>query len=80
MAGRKFEIGETYETRSACDYNCIFSFEVINRTAKRITLKCNNTGDVHKRGVTAHLEMGSNEEHEACYPLGRYSMAPFLRA
>lgn len=49
MEVKKFEVGKTYSTRSACDHECIFSFEVIKRTEKQLTLKHHN--EVFKRGV-----------------------------
>lgn len=68
----KFEIGKTYEARSACDYDCIFSFEVVARTAKQITIKVR--GEEVKRGVSMY------EGSEVCFPLGKYSMCPIIRA
>ena len=35
---KKFEVGKTYYTRSACDHNCIYRFTVISRTAKMVTV------------------------------------------
>lgn len=69
----KFEAGKTYTTRSACDSNVVWSFEVIKRTAKRITV-VEDSNTVRTVGVT---EMGG---HEVAWPLGKYSMAPIIRA
>ena len=68
----KFETGKTYSTRSACDYDCVFSFEVLKRTAKRITIKHHD--EVFTRGIYMH------EGKEHCKPLGSYSMCPIIRA
>ena len=68
----KFEIGKIYEARSACDYDCIFSFEVIARTARQITIKVR--GEAVNRGVSMY------EGSEVCFPLGKYSMCPIIRA
>ena len=69
----EFEAGKTYEARSACDYDCIFSFEVVRRTARTITFL--HHGQEKTRGV----KQDSGGE-EFCFPLGRYSMAPTIRA
>ena len=68
----KFETGKTYSTRSACDSDCKWEFTVVKRTAKRITI----TGDGATRTVGV-AEMGG---HEIAWPLGKYSMAPIIRA
>ena len=34
----KFEIGKTYSTRSICDQNCVWTYKVIARTDKTITV------------------------------------------
>lgn len=73
---KKFEVGSQYSMRSICDYNCVWSYIVTARTAQTITItdgkktqKC--------RIVKALSEMNGCE---MVYPLGRYSMAPALRA
>lgn len=75
---KQFEVGQEYSTRSICDWNCIFSFKVISRTAKRIVLKDLVTGDIEKRGIHMHIEGG--QENEACRPFGNYSMCPIIHA
>lgn len=65
----KFQVGQTYTTRSACDYNCIFSITVAARTAKTI-----KTAD----GKT--LRIAEYEGRETVKPEGSYSMAPVIRA
>lgn len=72
MEVKKFKVGKTYSTRSACDHECIFSFEVIKRTEKQLTLKHHN--EVFKRGVYLY----DGKEH--CRPLGYYSMCPIISA
>ena len=67
-----FEIGKTYETRSACDHECIFTAIVLKKTAKTVTIK---TMDGLKRCAVHHFE-----GDDFIYPLGRYSMAPIIRA
>ena len=68
-----FEVGKTYSTRSLCDYDCIFSFTVIARTAKQVTLESNAWGQ-QKRGIRIY------DGIETCRPLGTYSMSPTIRA
>lgn len=68
----KFEVGKTYAARSICDHNCIYKFEVVARTAKRMTLRERN--DVYKRGIF----LRDGVEH--CKPHGTYSMCAIIRA
>jgi hypothetical protein len=75
---KKFEIGKTYNMRSACNHDCIWSYTVTNRTACTITLKDNDTNKIHKCRVSKlYSEM---DGREVVLPLGNYSMAPMLRA
>lgn len=69
----KFAVGKTYETRSACDHDCIFSFTVTARTEKRMTL------EYHGKPSVVGLKVDSDGV-EWCFPMGRYSMAPVIRA
>lgn len=71
--GQQFKVGTTYQARSICDYECIFSFEVIKRSAKRVTLR--HEGQEFTRGVKV-----DDAGNEFTYPLGTYSMAPTIRA
>lgn len=68
----KFETGKTYATRSLCDYDCIYRFEIVGRTAKTVKVK------YHDR-VTSR-KVHDRDGMETIYPLGSYSMAPVLRA
>ena len=70
----KFKTGETYSARSICDYDCVFSFTILSRTAKTVTIE--KHGRITKRGVK-HSEY---DNCEMCYPLGSYSMAPTIYA
>jgi hypothetical protein len=70
---KTFEIGKTYSTRSACDYDCIYAWTVISRTAKQLTLESRH-GEITKRGIQFL------DGVESCFPSGRYSMAPVIRA
>lgn len=71
---RKFIVGRTYQCRSICDYECIYSFVVVARTDKTVSLK-NSDGKVTRRKVRSYYD-----NSEACDPHGRYSMSPVLTA
>jgi hypothetical protein len=70
---KKFEVGNTYSTRSACDHECIFSYTVKKRTAKFLWLE-NKRGEQKRRGIYAHSGI------EYCKPEGTYSMCPVISA
>jgi len=67
-----FEAGQTYSARSACDHEARFTFNVTRRTAKSVWL---DDGETVRR-VAIHKANGQ----EIAFPMGRYSMAPVLRA
>ena len=69
---KTFEIGRTYSTRSACDYDCVFSFTILARTAKSITTKVH--GKTVRRGVNVWAGV------EQFKPFGSYSMAAIISA
>lgn len=62
----KFNVGQTYSARSICDHDCIFSFTILARTAKQVTVKVN--GNIVKRGI----KIWDNVEEFS--PFGNYSM------
>lgn len=68
----KFEIGKDYSMRSICDHNCVWTFTVVARTAKTVTI----TGD----GTTKKCRISEWDNGETVYPFGKYSMCPILRA
>ena len=68
-----FQIGKTYTTRSACDYDTIFAWTVTARTAKQVTLE-DRHGNTTKRGI--YLWNGT----EHCKPAGTFSMCPVINA
>ncbi len=76
----KFIVGQIYSMRSPCDHNCVWSFRVIARTAKRVVLQSTNCMTPEEK--TAHIRLGVKvwNDQETCLPLGRYSMSPILRA
>lgn len=71
-APARFEVGRTYRCRSICDYDCIFSFTILARTEKTVTIKHHNN--------TVRRKVRLSDGVEAIDPHGRYSMSPVLRA
>jgi hypothetical protein len=63
-----FQIGTTYSTGRA-DY--VWTFTVVGRTAKFITIK-DQWGDISRVGVRV------SGDREVALPLGSYSMAPVI--
>lgn len=73
---KKFEVGKSYFCRSACNYECVWTFKVIKRTDKTIVLYGSFIdGEKQKR-----LRIFSDNVTEWCMPMGHYSMAPALFA
>lgn len=68
-----FQIGKTYTTRSACEYDTIFAWTVTARTAKRLTLE-----DRHGRTTQRGIYLLNGIEH--CKPAGTFSMCPIINA
>jgi hypothetical protein len=68
----KFKTGETYETRSVCDHNCIFRFKILRRTAKSVWV------NVHGEKARRLIEVYDGKE--TFYPFGKYSMAAIISA
>ena len=65
----QFKINTTYQTRSICDYECIFSYEVVKRTAKTVTLSNGKTCRISVRDGVEEIK-----------PDGSYSMCPVIKA
>ena len=72
-ASTRFEVGTVYSCRSVCDSNCVWIFVVQSRTAKQVILVDASMNEV-RRGISEYQGV------ETCFPLGKYSMAPILRA
>lgn len=71
--GKKFLAGKTYATRSICDNDIGFTFKVIRRTNKFLTLE-DSFGEVSRRKVFVY------EGAERCKPQGDFSMAPVIKS
>jgi hypothetical protein len=68
----QFVVGKTYYTRSIADYDTVFSFRILERTAKTVTVRVH--GKSTRRGVLRH---GGIEQFK---PFGSYSMCPIVTA
>ena len=68
----QFETGRTYSTRSICDYDCVFSFTILARTAKSVTVNVN--GKTVRRGLSTY------DNVEQFKPFGSYSMCAVISA
>lgn len=69
-----FEVGNRYQARSACNSDCVWTFEVLSRTAKFVSLLDVDNGDTMRVGVRA------SDGEEWASPFGTFSMAPVIRA
>lgn len=67
-----FTVGQTYETRSACDHDCIFSFRIHDRSERRVIVTVN--------GQRVARQVKVIDGVETFMPFGRYSMAPVISA
>lgn len=70
----QFQIGKSYACRSLSDYNLVYSFTVLDRTAKTLTVKVR--GNIVKRRIAIYT--GDTLEHFK--PFGTYSMCPVVYA
>jgi len=68
----KFQINHTYYDRSSCDYDTIFSFKILARTEKTVTVEMH--GKTVKRGVYVY------DGREQFRPYGTYSMCAVVSA
>jgi len=68
----QFQVGRTYATRSMCDYDTIFAFKILGRTAQTVTIK------VHNKTVRRGLSIYNGVEQFK--PYGSYSMAAIISA
>lgn len=71
---KTFTTGQQLSTRSACDHDCIFTGEIVKRTAKTVHVKTAMSGTVKRK-----IQIDS-EGNEYIFPEGQYSMAPIFRA
>lgn len=70
----QFITGKTYATRSICNHDCVFKFTIERRSKNSVWI------DPYKNGNIVRRKLTTWEGKEMFYPLGRYSMAPIIRA
>ena len=68
-----FEAGKTYKVRFIGDSDLVVPMEVVKRTKKFLTIKCEGY-DQTRVGVKVY------DDTEYVLPMGSYSMAPSSRA
>lgn len=70
----KFQVAQKFQATSACDHECVWTFTVLARTAKFVTLL--------EDGAAVPVRVGVRtwDGVEFCSPFGTYSMAPSLSA
>ena len=73
---KKFEIGQQYSMRSACDHNCVWTYTVTARTTQTVTI----TDGKEVKRCRINKKVSEWRGAESVYPLGQYSMAPSLSA
>lgn len=72
-ATAQFTVGRTYQCRAFSDYDTVYSFTVLSRTARFVTLE-DAFGDVRRVGV--YVSHGA----ERALPHGRYANAAVISA
>jgi hypothetical protein len=70
---KAFEVGRTYSCRSICDYDCVWTYTIVARTAKTITTACGKTFRIISK-------LSEATGVEKVFPQGRFSMCPVLSA
>lgn len=68
----EIKAGQILKARSACDHDCIFSVQIIDRKGKFATVKA--------QGITKRIKIMVDDAGEYIYGLGKFSMAPIFRA
>jgi len=71
---QSFQVGHLVSATSVCDHECVWTFEVVARTAKFVTLRNVRTDETYRVGVKV------SDGEEWTLPFGSYSMAPIVRA
>ena len=74
----QFKVNNTYQCRSICNYDCVWIYKVIKRTAATITIKDMDTKEVKTCRINKKASEWDN--CETIYPTGHYSMCPVLTA
>lgn len=72
----KFEVGKTYEMRSPCMQDCVWTYTITRRTAQTVTI----TDGEQTKTCRISKQTSEYRQAESIYPLGQYSMCPILSA
>lgn len=70
----QFKVGQTYTTRSICNYDCIYSFKVVKTSKSSVWFTGSCTKGVQRRAVKSY------DGKQYFSPLGTYSMSPTIFA
>ena len=70
----KFKVGETYATRSNCDWDCIFECTIVKTSKSSVWFTGSCTSGSKRRAVK---DWG---DESYFMPLGSYSMAPMIKS
>lgn len=81
----QFEAGRVYEHSFIGDYDAIVQWKVLSRTESTLTIKKVGEGNRNSvttptRGEEKRVKINSDAQGEFVYPMGKFSMAPILRA
>ena len=76
----RFEAGRRYETRSACDSNCVWIFEIVSRTKKMVKVQQLHPRTLQPDGEVFARHVRTWRSDEEFKPFGSYSMAPIVRS
>ena len=69
----RFTIGQVCNARSSCDWDTIFTWTVVARTAKFVTFR-------DEFGEDRRVRVKEDRDGEWAMPQGRFSMAPVVHA
>lgn len=71
----QFNVGQTYTTRSICDYDCVYSWKVVRTSKTSVWFTGSCVKGVQRRSVKTNLD-----GRQFLSPLGTYSMSPTIHA
>ena len=79
---KQFVVGKKYSMRSACDHDCIWTYQVISRTDSTVVLQQVRNGKPYgdQARFRINKQLSGYYNAEAVRPLGSYSMCPTLVA
>ena len=75
-----FKLNARYTMKSPCDTNCVWTYEVVGRTAKTVKLVSIGSSGEQVDFRQSQCRVSAWNGVEQVKPLGSYSMAPVLTA